>query len=81
MSWVAAIVNALSCSDLYKYVLNRMHCKSDCCPHNLMCDCDTDAVEIQEQDTDNDIHIENQCCMRGYEEDSENDENEIISNA
>ena len=81
MSWVAAIVNALSCSDLYKYVLNRMHCKSDCCHHNLMCDCDTDAVEIQEQDTDNDIHIENQCCMRGYEEDSENDENEIISNA
>jgi hypothetical protein len=46
-----------------------------------MCDCDTDAVEIQEQDTENDIHIENQCCMRGYEEDSENDENEIISNA
>ena len=81
MSWVASIINALSCSDLYKYVLNRMHCKSDCCHHNLMCDCDTDAVEIQEQDTENDIHIENQCCMRGYEEDSENDENEIISNA
>ena len=76
MSWVAAIVNALSCSDLYKYVLNRMHCKSDCCHHNLMCDCDTDAVEIQE-DIENDIHIENQCCMRGYDE---NDGHEIISN-
>ena len=79
MSWVAAIVNALSCSDLYKYVLNRMHCKSDCCHHNLMCDCDTDAVEIQEE-IENDIHIENQCCMRGYDENSENDDHEIISN-
>ena len=57
-----------------------MHCKSECCHHKLMCDCDTDAVEIQEQDTEHDIHIENQCCMRGYDENSENDDHEIISN-
>jgi hypothetical protein len=44
-----------------------------------MCDCDTDAVEIQEE-IENDIHIENQCCMRGYDENSENDDHEIISN-
>ena len=72
MSWVASIVNALSCSDLYKYVLNRMHCKSDCCHHNLMCVCDTDEVKIHE-DTNKDIQIENQCCMRGHDE---NDDHE-----
>ena len=80
MSWVASIVNALSCSDLYKYVLNRIHCKSDCCQHNLMCDCETDEIEIPDE-PDNDIHIEKLCCLGGNDENDENDENEIISNA
>ena len=45
MAWIGAIVNALSCSDLYKYVFNSMRCKSDCCKHNLTCDCETDAID------------------------------------
>ena len=50
MAWVGVIMNALSCSDLYKYVFNGMRCKSDCCKHYLVCDCETDLVDIQSSD-------------------------------
>jgi hypothetical protein len=52
MAWVGAILNALACSDLYKYVFNSMRCKSDCCEHYLTCDCETDAVDIQSSDSE-----------------------------
>jgi hypothetical protein len=59
MAWVGAVINALSCSDLYKYVFNSMRCKSDCCKHYLICDCETDAVDIQSSDD------EKFCCLGG----------------
>ena len=77
MAWIGAIVNALSCSDLYKYVFNSMRCKSDCCKHNLVCDCATDAVELQSNDSGNSIP---KCCFGGNVESDTSDEPDIISN-
>ena len=78
MAWIGAIVNALSCSDLYKYVFNSMRCKSDCCKHNLTCDCETDAVELQSNDSESPIH---KCCFGSNVESDTSDGADIISNA
>ena len=72
MAWVGVIMNALSCSDLYKYVFNGMRCKSDCCKHFLVCDCETDLVDIQSSDD------EKFCCLGGKAESDTSDGPDII---
>ena len=76
MAWVGAIVNALSCSDLYKYVFNSMRCKSDCCKHNLTCDCETDAIDLQSTDSEG-----LGGCFGGNAESDTSDEPPILSNS
>ena len=78
MAWIGSIVNALSCSDLYKYVFNSMRCKSDCCKHNLTCDCETDAVDLQSNDSEN--SLPKLCCFGGNAESDTSDEPDKISN-
>ena len=36
----AGVLNALSCHDLYRFVLNDLSCKSDCGEH-CGCECET----------------------------------------
>ena len=58
-SLIGNIISSLSCSDLYKYVLNSMHCHSkcsDCCSF----DCDTDQIPI-ESDNEHDNPL--LCCI------------------
>jgi hypothetical protein len=75
MAWVGAILNALSCSDLYKYVFNSMRCKSDCCEHYLTCDCETSEVDLQSNDS------EKLCCFGGNVESDTSDGPDLISNS
>ena len=44
------ILNALSLSDLWKYVCNAMTCESDCCNHFITCSCMTSEIDIEEED-------------------------------
>ncbi len=60
MSWIGDIISFMSCSDLYKYVLNSMTCHSDCCHHDFLCDCETTKIDIP-SDSDDDLG----CCLRG----------------
>ena len=75
MAWVGANFNALSCSDLDKYVFNRVRCKSDCCKHVLICDCDTDAIDLQSSDSEG---IGD--CFGGYAGSDTSEETSISSN-
>ena len=54
---LTSIMNALSCKDLYKYVLNDMSCESECCLGN--CECETHAVEDSSREDD---YEANTCC-------------------
>ncbi len=77
MAWIGAIVNALSCSDLYKYVFNSMRCKSDCCHHYFTCDCETDEIDLPSDNND-------LCCFGGNvnsDYTNTSDDHEIISNS
>ena len=75
MAWVGAILNALSCSDLYKYVFNSMRCKSDCCKDFLVCDFETDAIDLQSSDSEG---IGD--CFGDYAESDTSEEISILSN-
>lgn len=45
---IVGICNALSCSDLWKYVFNAMTIHSHCCNDYISCDCETTEIEIED---------------------------------
>jgi hypothetical protein len=45
MSWFVDLINALSCRNLYKYVLNDCTCHSEC---SDCFECDMDTSEVEE---------------------------------
>ena len=48
-SVLVSLVNALSCSDFYKYVLNAFQCHSRC-SDCFECDCETEEIPIEHED-------------------------------
>ena len=58
-SLIGNIISSLSCSDLYKYVLNSMHCHSKC-SDCFECDCETNEIPVEEEHHDN---IPLLCCI------------------
>jgi len=60
---VSSVCEALSLTDLYKYVLNSMHCKSSCCKHFIDCELDTEKIDIpSDDDGDGTVKIIEACC-------------------
>ena len=49
-SLLVGLVNALNCSDFYKYVLNAFKCHSKC-SDRFECDCETEEVPIEHEDS------------------------------
>jgi len=52
-----AIIRALSCDALYKYVLNAMTCDSDC----GICGCRCQTEQIDDTDSDCSVDVDS-CC-------------------
>ena len=48
MAVISEICNALSLSDMWKYVCNSMRCHIACCVDVMECDCETDEIEIHD---------------------------------
>jgi len=79
---VNSICSALSLTDFYKYVLNSMSFHSKCCDM-VECDCQTDKVELSDDDDDNDgnVKLVEACCtgLKDIYTDSENEDEELES--
>ena len=59
-----AIIRALSCDALFKYVLNAMTCDSDC--GICGCRCQTDQIDIDDADSDCSLEIDSCCAAAHY---------------
>jgi len=46
---VSSICEALSLSDMWRYVCNSMECHSHCCNDFMMCDCETNEIEVDKE--------------------------------
>jgi len=66
---VGQICDALSLSDLYKYVCNSMECKSNCCDNFIVCSCITSEVDIEEEGS-NSTDACMELCMDMFNSDS-----------
>ena len=64
---ISEICNALSLSDMRKYVCNAMRCHIACCGDFMECDCETDELEIHDHTPYNLCGL---LCVE-YEDDSE----------
>ena len=61
----AAILNACSLDNMWKYVCNSMECHLQCCRDFISCDLKTNEIEL-EPEPDNKctvIELMSQCCM------------------
>ena len=56
------ICDALSLSDMWRYVCNAMECHINCCNDFLQCDCITSEIEIESDDDDDDDDCD-LCCI------------------
>ena len=81
-SIISSICNALSLTDLYKYVLNSMSFHSKCCDM-VEFDCQTDKIELSDDDDDDgNVKLLEVCCTGLkdiYTDDENEDEEELIN--
>ena len=80
---VSSICNALSLTDLYKYVLNAVHCESHCCRDYCSCELETKEIELSDDDDDDgNVKLVEACCtgLKDIYTDSENEDEEELIN-
>ena len=58
MGAATSVIQALSCHDLYKFVLNDLQCRSTC-GEDCGCECETHAVEDSSREDDYEAST---CC-------------------
>ena len=73
-SVLVGLVNALSCSDFYKYVLNAFKCHSKC-SDCFECDCETEEVPLEHEDKS----LFSCCLNRVVDSDDYTSDSETIS--
>ena len=80
----SSICSALSLTDFYKYVLNAVHCESQCCRDYCSCKIETDKIELSDDDDEGDENVKLlEACCTGlhdiYTDDENEDEEELIN--
>ena len=58
MGQAAQILRALSCHDLYVYVLNESSCYTRCCGDEGLCTCEYHTAHVDPPDDDSVISVE-----------------------
>jgi hypothetical protein len=63
LTGLGKLLEALSCADCARYVLNSMHCESVCCTKDDCCrmKLDTDMVELAKEHSE-EMELETDCC-------------------
>ena len=61
-SIISSICNALSLTDLYKYVLNAVHCESHCCRDYCSCELETKEIELSDDEGNENVKLVEACC-------------------
>jgi len=78
----SSICNAMSLTDFYRYVLNAIHCESHCCGDTFGCECETDKVELSDDEGNENVKLLEVCCTGLkdiYTDDENEDEEELIN--
>ena len=66
----AAILNACSLSDMWKYVCNSMECHLHCCRDFITCDFKTNEIEIEPDNNKCTFgEIISHCCIERNDDD------------
>ena len=63
---VGQICDALSLSDLYKYVCNSVECKSNCCDNFIVCSCVTSEIDIEQEEESDSTDACMELCMHMF---------------